>query len=165
MKNRILVLEDHPCIFYVLEMVIKEISQSIEIVKYSKWEAALDYLREMKPDFVITDIQIGDYKQLEIITECNELKTPCMVFTSHINSTILEHCVDHKVQVVVAKSSPIKELKFGVHRLIHRQVFRCELCSEILNAKGRLSEKTPKVIFTPAQEFVILAQIEGKSTI
>jgi DNA-binding NarL/FixJ family response regulator len=67
--------------------------------------------------------------------------------------------------VVVAKSSPIEELKTGLQSLINNQHYRCSVCNQLYDAKNRLSQDTPGVIFSPAEEFVILAQIEGKSTV
>lgn len=104
-------------------------------------------------------------KQLDLIRECFLLKIPCMVFSSHINSTIIEHCDSLNASVIVSKSSSIEELKMGIHKLLNNEVYRCSLSSQVTNKKSRISELTPKVEFSSAEEYVILAQIEGKSTI
>lgn len=162
---RVYIIEDHPSVFQILKLLLEEMGDHMEIVHFPEWTAAVKSIASSPPDFVITDIQIGDFKQLNILTECHEQKIPCMVFSSHINSTILNHCRQYKARVVVAKSAPFEELKQGLQSLLNNHRFRCSVCNQIADAKGRLSEDTPRVIFSAAEEFVILAQIEGKTTV
>ena len=162
---KLLIVEDHPSVTQVLKMMLEEISNEIEITHCSDYIKALQSITANPPDVVITDIQIGEQKQLNVLMECFEKKIPGMVFSSYINSTILNHCEQYRARVVVAKSAPIEELKAGLQRLLNNQRFRCSVCNAISDAKGRLSEDTPRVIFSAAEEFVILAQIEGKTTV
>lgn len=162
---RLFIVEDHPSIFYLLKLIVKETASNVRIEYSADWKLSLKKIKRIRPEFVITDIQIGDYKQLEIIETCSQYEIPFMVFSSHINQTILQHCENHNAQVVVAKSAPIQDLKLGIQNLLLKQPFRCEICKNISNSTGRISEQTPKPIFSYSEEFVILAQIEGKSTI
>lgn len=162
---KLLIVEDHPSVYQVLKIMLEEMTNEIEISHCSDYIEAIQSITENPPDFVITDIQIGEHKQLNVLMECFEKKTPSMVFSSFINSTILSHCEQYKARVVVAKSSPIEELKTGLQSLINNQRYRCSVCNQLYDAKNRLSQNTPGVIFSPAEEFVILAQIEGKSTV
>ena len=146
-------------------MMLEEITPEIEIGHCADYIKALQSIRANSPDFVITDIQIGEHKQLDVLMDCFEKKIPSMVFSSYINSTILSHCEQYKARVVVAKSAPLEELKKGLQSLLNNHRFRCSVCNQLNDAKGRLTEDTPKVIFSPAEEFVILAQIEGKTTL
>jgi DNA-binding NarL/FixJ family response regulator len=162
---KILILEDHPGIYILLETLLKEVSDSPEIDHYTSLENALAAMESNPPDFVITDIQIGEHKQLDTLELCSREKIPYMVFSSYINSTILKHCQEHHARVVVSKSAPVEDLKAGVKNLIHGSYFMCSVCSNIENMKSRISQEVPKVLYTPAEEYVILAQIEGKSTV
>jgi DNA-binding NarL/FixJ family response regulator len=149
----------------LLSIIVREISDKTEIEYFTQWENALQAVNSIPPDFVITDIQIGDCKQLELLMACHERKIPCMVFSSYINHTILDFCSRYQASVVVAKSSPTEDLKKGVQQLMTGKTFQCEVCNNISHSKGCISEETPRVLFTPAEEIVIRAQIEGKSTI
>jgi DNA-binding NarL/FixJ family response regulator len=162
---KILILEDHPVIAHLLETIIKDIANNIAIEHFTAWENALESMNRAAPDWVISDIQIGDFKQLELLEACHEKKIPFMVFSSFINPTIIDHCNQYKARVVVAKSSDMEDLKQGVKSLINNQYFRCAVCNNINHTKSRISEETPRVLFTPSEEFVILAQIEGKNTV
>jgi DNA-binding NarL/FixJ family response regulator len=162
---KILILEDHPGIFHLLEMIVREVSESTTIEHHLDWKNALQTLKSSPPDYVITDIQIGEYKQLELMEECKELKIPFMVFSGYMNSTILGHCDEYRARVVVAKSAPIEDLKLGIQNLLNDGFYRCSICSELGKVKSRVSEEIPRVLFTQAEEFVILAQIEGKTTL
>lgn len=162
---KVYIIEDHPSVFQILKLILEEMGGHLEIVNFPEWTAAVKAIASSPPDFVITDIQIGDFKQLNTLTECYEKKIPCMVFSSYINSTILGQCERHKARVVVSKSSSIEELKIGLQSLIGHRWFQCSACQSLTDSKRRLSEEIPKVIFTPAEEFVILAQIEGKTTV
>lgn len=162
---KIIILEDHPGISFLLSSIISHMPVKIETENFTQLETALQTICSNPPDFVITDIQIGEYKQLEILEACSKRKIPCMVFSSYINSTILKHCEEHHARVVVSKSAPLEDLQAGVKNLIHGSYFRCSVCSNIENMKSRIPQEVPKVVYTPAEEYVILAQIEGKSTV
>jgi DNA-binding NarL/FixJ family response regulator len=97
--------------------------------------------------------------------ECKELKIPFMVFSGYMNSTILGHCDEYRARVVVTKSAPNEDLKLGIQNLLNDGFYRCSICSELGKVKSRVSEEIPRVLFTQAEEFVILAQIEGKTTL
>ncbi len=163
---RILILEDHPSILLVLQQIIKgEINPTIEIISFNDSDSAINFLKSNKTDAVISDIQINNTKQIDIIRECNIQKIPCMVFSSHINPTIIQHCESFNTNVIVSKSSTVEELKLGIRKLLAKEIYRCSLSNQVSQRKSRISEFTPKVDFSAAEEFVILAQIEGKSTI
>ncbi len=163
---KLLIVEDHPGIYYLLQMIAKEISPGIEINYFSDWKEAINSFQESMPDRVITDIQIGDLKQLDMIDECTKLKLPLMVFSSHINPTILQHCHEQRVLVVVSKSAPIEDLKKGVLHLIREKRYRCSVSDMNSNMLSFLrDDDIPRVNFTEAEEFVIWAQIEGKTTV
>jgi DNA-binding NarL/FixJ family response regulator len=165
MPMKILIVEDHPSVALVLQNIIREIAENATIESHTNLSDGLANVRSGWPNLVISDIQIGNHKQLDILMECFEQKTPCMVFSSYINQTILGHCDEYRATVVVAKSSPITELKQGLEALITGHSYRCSACIALSKVHNPLSEDTPKVIFTHAEEFVILAQIAGKSTI
>jgi DNA-binding NarL/FixJ family response regulator len=162
---KILIVEDHPSVAHIVDMMIKEISAEIEVEHHTEWQKGLESIQSNTPDFVITDIQIGEHKQLYMMVECHEKKIPCMVFSSYINPTILGYCEDYRARVVVAKSAPIEEVKQGLKCLINNHRYRCSICRELMHTQNQQTEDMPKVIFSPAEEFVILAQIEGKTTV
>lgn len=161
----ILIIEDHPSICKILELMILEKYPKAIINITEELNTSLEFIKKIKPEFVITDIQLGNFKQIEILEECEKFKIPCMVFSSYINATILEQCITFKVNVVVAKSSSIEDLQKGIYHLLSRSSFRCTLSTEINKTQFDNLEYTPKVIFTAAEESVILAQIAGKSTV
>ena len=162
---KILIVEDHPSVSHIVDMMIKEISAAIEVEHHIHWKKALESIQSNTPDCVITDIQIGEQKQLNMMVECHENKIPFMVFSSFINPTILGYCEDYRARVVVAKSAPIEEVKQGLKCLINNHRYRCSICRELTHTQNEKMEDTPKVIFSPAEEFVILAQIDGKTTV
>jgi len=162
---KILILEDHSIICHVIEKIIIDINPSIDIIYFDSWEHALKDIETNKPDFVITDIQIRSYKQTEILTACSNLKIPCMVYSSNINYTVMQYCHQLKISVIVSKLSSINNLRNGIIQLLQGNSYRCEISQETDDNHEKHQREIPKIIFSAAEENVIIAQMEGKSTI
>jgi DNA-binding NarL/FixJ family response regulator len=162
---KIIILEDHPAISFLLSSIISKIPVKTEIENFTQLGTALQAICSNPPDFVITDIQIEEYKQLEILMKCHKQKIPFMVYSSFINPTILNQCDQYKASVVVSKSASLEDLNTGIQHLIQNKHFRCKVCSSYAESEDNKSRKIPKVVFTSAEESVILAQIAGKTTI
>ena len=162
---KIIIIEDHPAIYHTISQTIENITTDAIISYHEKWEPALEEIKKSPPDFVITDIQIRSYKQLEIPTACMENKIPCMVYTGHVNYTILKHCNNLKVNVIVSKLAKFHNIRDGIEHLFKGENYRCEVCNEISTPKSIIPIETPKAIFTAAEESVIIGQIQGKSTL
>lgn len=162
---RFLILEDHPAIQLVLEQTITKLFPKSELEIHSSIESALDSFKSNDFNYVVTDIQIGDKKDLELAQKCQEKSTPFLVYTSHLNRTIIEMCINLGCHSYVCKSSNVEELKAGLKAMVKGSKFNCSHTKQyIQDAKSR-NDFIPEVQYTDAEYPIIMAQINGESTI
>jgi len=162
---RFLILEDHPAIQLVLEQTISKLYPDSELEFHNNTENALESLITQEFNFVITDIQIRDKKDLELAQKCKEKEIPFLVYTSHLNRTIIELCMNLGCSSYVCKSSEVEELKAGITAMLEGLKYNCTNTKQyIKDAKSR-NDSIPKVNFTDAEYPIIMAQINGESTI
>jgi DNA-binding NarL/FixJ family response regulator len=162
---KLLILDDHPSIFLVIESLLKEIFPDIELNYFQDCQSASKSIEKSPPNFVISDIQIENIKQVEIPRLCHENGIPYMIFSSYINNTVLDLCNELKAMCVVSKSASIYDITQGLKALLSKNHYRCEVCSNIKKSRTYKSDTIPQVLFTVSEEYVIKAQLEGKTTI
>lgn len=162
---RFLILEDHPAIQHVLEQTISKLFPKSELEIHSNIESALDSFKSNDFSYVVTDIQIGEKKDLELAQKCQEKNTPFLVYTSHLNRTIIEMCINLGCNSYVCKSSAVEELKEGLKAMVKGSKFNCSHTKQyIQDAKSR-NDFIPEVHYTDAEYPIIMAQIKGETTI
>ncbi len=162
---RFLILEDHPAIQHVLEQTISKLFPKSELEIHSNIESALDSFKSNDFSYVVTDIQIGEKKDLELAQKCQEKNTPFLVYTSHLNRTIIEMCINLGCNSYVCKSSAVEELKEGLKAMVKGSKFNCSHTKQyIQDAKSR-NDFIPEVHYTDAEYPIIMAQINGETTI
>jgi DNA-binding NarL/FixJ family response regulator len=161
----LLILDDHPSVFLVLKSLLMELCPDIKLHYFSDVEQAIQSINTAPPECVISDIQVHHTKQLEVPKLCHEKSIPFMIFSGHINTTILNLCSEIKALCVVSKSASIPDLTEGLKALLSKKSYCCAVCSALKKSNTMTSDIIPPVLFTDSEEYVIKAQLEGKSTI
>jgi|694.fasta_scaffold23292_2 DNA-binding NarL/FixJ family response regulator len=162
---KLLILDNQPIMHLVFESLLKEVGYEGEQLFFNELGDALLAIDSQLPDFVITDIQIDQRKQLEVLSLCAERKIPYMVYTSHVNYYIIDFGRKHGMRCFVSKTAPIRDLIDGLRSLLNGQSYSCSMTMQFLDRQGAVDEQIPQVLFTHAEEDVILGQIAGKSSI
>ena len=67
--------------------------------------------KELKPDLIITDIEMPDINGIEMIKELNEtnLLTKIIILSSVVNSQVMQEALKYRTPVI---KKPLKEAKF-----------------------------------------------------
>lgn len=162
---KLLILDDHPSIHLVFQALLSDLQFDGSIMFYTELVESLKAIAVEQPDFVITDIQIDSRKQLEVLSLCAAQKIPYLVYTSHVNYYIIDFGRNHGMTCFVSKTAPIPDVLSGLRALLSSQSFYCSITKQFLDRQTSADEQIPQVIFTHAEEDVILGQIAGKSSI
>jgi DNA-binding NarL/FixJ family response regulator len=158
------ILDDHPGIHAVMELSIKKLFPESECHFFIDSKEAIAYCSKNSVDFAISDIQIGESKRLDFANFCGEQKIPFMIYSSFLNISIIEGLAKLSCRAYVSKSSGIPELKNGIKAVVSDSLFNCTIVEKYLSNASEQHE-IPFLEFTEVELPVILAQINGESTV
>ena len=161
---KVLILDDHQIIYQALSELILIIDENISVFHCADVITAIDSIKNNRPNFVITDIQIGDSKQLAVMRLCHKLKIPFMVYTGFVNGYIVNECDSLNCNSYISKSSSTTELRLGIESLFKKSVYRCSIVKKYMNRSPSIVDYTPELNFTKNEEDIILGMINGEST-
>lgn len=149
----ILVLDDHPSIVEFITIKLQELNNNLTIFKANTVEQALTLLEENEVDRVISDLQIITGKNMVIPEYCCRKRIPYMVYSSHVNYTLIKELKEYKVACYVSKGAKTECLTDGLRKLIKNRSYFCpEVKKERLNKSGsdiprpKLSKAEYKVV-------------------
>jgi len=158
------ILDDHPVIHVVMDLTIKKAFPESKCNFFIDSKEAIAYCSKNSVDFAISDIQIGESKRLDFANFCGEQKIPFMIYSSFLNISIYEGLAKLSCRAYVSKSSSIEDLELGIKALIGNEIHECAVVKKYLNNVSDQHE-IPFLEFTEVELPVILAQINGESTI
>jgi DNA-binding NarL/FixJ family response regulator len=162
---KFLVLEDHPAIHLVIRQTIEKLFNEVEIVSHQNSNEAIEEFDKEDFSFIITDIQIQDRKELALAKKCATKEIPFMVYTSHLNRTIIDTCFQLGCKAYVCKTAPVEELATGINSMVNGLKFYCDATKKYIENTETTSDIIPEISYTEAELPIILAQIKGESTI
>jgi len=162
---KFLVLEDHPAIHLVIRQTIEKLFNEVEIVSHQNSNEAIEEFDKDDFSFIITDIQIQDRKELALAKKCATKEIPFMVYTSHLNRTIIDTCFELGCKAYVCKTAPVEELGTGINSMVNGLKFYCDATKKYIENTETTSDIIPEISYTEAELPIILAQIKGESTI
>jgi two-component system, NarL family, invasion response regulator UvrY len=158
---KILFLDDHPTIAAILSDLVKLIPIEMDIYQAYSVKSAFDILQSEPIDRVVCDLQIKTGKSLEIPEYCSRFNIPFLVFSSHLNHTLIRQLEILAMLGYVSKASSIDELKDGLLCLIENKKYYCSNVESELFKTGK--EEIPKLSITPAERRVLEAMKTGKT--
>jgi DNA-binding NarL/FixJ family response regulator len=121
---------------------------------------AFEILQSESIDRVVCDLQIKTCKSLDIPKYCSRFNIPFLVFSSHLNHTIIRQLEILNMLGYVSKASSIDELKDGLLCLIENKNYYCSIVESEAFEIGK--EEIPKLTITPAERRVLKAMKTGK---
>ncbi len=161
---KIVILDDHQVIQEILGELVLMVCEKADLFYFTELLPAIQFISREKPNFVITDLQIADKKQLDVVRLCDSLKIPYMVYTGYVNGYIVNECDAYSCVSYVSKSSSKLELKTGIDSLFKRNVFRCSNVKKYMNRNPKLLDYIPEVYCTKSEEDVLNGIIEGETS-
>jgi DNA-binding NarL/FixJ family response regulator len=157
---KILFLDDHPTITAILSDLVKLIPIEMDIYQAHSVKSAFEILQSESIDRVVCDLQIKTCKSLDIPKYCSRFNIPFLVFSSHLNHTIIRQLEILNMLGYVSKASSIDELKDGLLCLIENKNYYCSIVESEAFEIGK--EEIPKLTITPAERRVLKAMKTGK---
>lgn len=149
----ILILDDHPSIVEFIAIKLQELHNNLTVYKTNTVEQALPFLEENIVDRVICDLQIITGKNMIIPEYCCRKQIPYMVYSSHVNYTLIKELKESKVTCYVSKGAETEYLIEGLKKLLKNRSYSCpEVKKEELNTNGtdiprpKLSKSEYKVV-------------------
>jgi len=168
---RILLADDHPIFRRGLRQVL-EMDQRLKIVfEADDGDAALEHIRDLKPDVAILDLDMPGRNGLEVVRGLREqrLSVPVVFLTMHKDAHLLNSALDAGVKGYVLKDSAVTEIVNAVKTVAAGQNFISpQLSTHLINRASRatqLAEQKPAITeLTPTERRVLKLVGEYKTS-
>ncbi len=161
---RVLIAEDQALVLGALAALL-EIEGDIEVVGQARNGAeALDLVRSLRPDVLLTDIEMPQMTGLDLATELNRQQAPVRVIivTTFARQGYLRRALEAGVSGYLLKDSPAAQLADAVRRVnAGLRVVDPELASEAWATADPLTDRERQVLRL-ADEGSSGAEIAGK---
>jgi DNA-binding NarL/FixJ family response regulator len=142
-RIRIVLVEDHAILREGLRALI-EIETEFEVVgEFGSVEAAVDGIRGLQPDLVLTDLALPGRSGIELLAEIQHISplTRTLVLTAHENEEYIRAALNAGANGYVLKDATSAELMRAIRTVSVGQQFLCKaIASKILS--GYLSGYT-----------------------
>ena len=117
-RKRILVVDDDEDLLELLGDVLSTAGFEVELA--TTGAAALQKLREQKPDLLLTDFELGEMSGIELAKRARKLAgdLPVLVLTGHGGKPTARSALAKVADVVLAKPIDCQELVAAVKRLV-----------------------------------------------
>ncbi len=149
----VLVLDDHPPIVEFLAIKLRELDGELNILQAYNVEQALQFFESNEVNRVICDLQIISGKNMAIPNHCHKMGIPFMVYSSHVNYSLIKELKSYNITCYISKGSKIDSLKEGLKNLLKNTPYFCsEVQKEQLNhslndvPRPKLSKSEHKIV-------------------
>ncbi len=157
---KIAILDDHPVVLDGLYSFLKGNFPYFEISTYNNIDSFKNHLNIEKIDILILDLRIHTVdSSIELIKylkiACPNLKL--IVFTSFVNSSYVNECVELGINSYISKDSPIINIKKAIEALVLGNNYYDEEINSLIrktkitqvnnNKKDLLSKREMEIIF------------------
>lgn len=143
----IAILDDHPIILDGLSTYIENAFPGAKVTTYSRIDLFMSHIKLDVIELLILDLKIQTVQDsIELIKylKANHKTIKICVFTSFINKSYVNECVDLGVNSYVSKDSSIKNIKLAIEALISDEDYfskEIECLIDKRNNKERLIRK------------------------
>jgi len=156
----ILLIDDHPAIQALVKQHILAFSSNAEVIScFTVNDAKQLFSSLTKIDFVISDLELVEGCNLDVLTICHHNRIPCMIYSSHVNKVLLNEAEKLGVNCYVSKKSVLEHLDKGLKALLTGTQYQCSIVQRMKESNTSFIE-TKKLILTTGQKKIlnILAQ-------
>jgi len=117
-NTRIVIADDHVLVAQGLERLLMECFPQVDVV--SGGQALLEYVREKRPDLVITDLSMPDLSGLEVMRQLHreDIRVPFVFLTMHGDSTMAAEALRAGASAYVLKSVAGEELLRAIREVL-----------------------------------------------
>lgn len=150
----ILILDDHPIILNVLQECVKSLVPDANLLCTTNIDDANKIILNNQINYAICDVQIVTGKSTLIPSICFKNKIPYMIFSSHVNKTLISTFSELGSKVYVSKSSSQSELRKGIESLLNNQKYNCSYVQITINSSAKETKNTP-ILFKKSQKRIL----------
>ncbi|WP_196259615.1 response regulator [Pelagibacterium limicola] len=115
-SKKLIILESDPLIATLIETEVREYGWEVDGVA-SDEDAALDFLKTVRPDLAILDIGLDSLNDTRIAAACRSRGTPFVLMTG---SARREVPAEWELAAVVAKPFTSEDLRLGMEEALKR---------------------------------------------
>ncbi len=159
----VLVLDDHPVMLEYVCNAVKMGFPESRVIKAKSIEQAEIFIEEGAIQAAICDLQIKSGKSMVIPALCCDNNIPFMVYSSHVNFSLIEELAQLNVKCYVSKASDIENLNQGIiNLLLNQHKYLCPVVLQESQNVGLGNFSKPKL--SKSEWRVIKAYASGLNT-
>lgn len=132
---KLLILEDHGAIRETVIRYVHDINPNIEIIETDNVEDADQAIANTKINYAICDLELTKGCNINPIEALYRERIPFMVYSSHVNKSLIKELETKRVRCYVSKQSDMKEFKTGLEALFNNRKHYCPIVMETLKSK------------------------------
>lgn len=152
---KVLIIEDQPAIQVIVAEEILKIEPNAQIISYNGIKEAIDFLENGNVvDFVISDLELKNGYNTQILIYCGENRLPMMVYSSHVNKVLMLEIEANNVQCYVSKKSEFHTLKLGITSLFNNESYFCPTVLKTIQSNTAF-KSTERLDLTKSQKKII----------
>jgi DNA-binding NarL/FixJ family response regulator len=151
----ILLIDDHPGIQSLVKQHILAFAPNAEVIGcFNVNEAKQLFSSQTKIDFVISDLELVEGCNLDVLNICHHNRIPCMIYSSHVNKVLLNEAEKLRVNCYVSKQSDLSHLDKGLKALFTNKKYYCSIVQRMKESNTSFKE-TKKLILTSGQKKIV----------
>ena len=151
----ILLVDDHPAIQSLVKQHILAFSPNADVMGcFNINDAKQLFSRQTKIDFVISDLELLEGCNLDVLNICHRNRIPCMIYSSHVNKVLLNEAEKLGVNCYVSKKSELEHLDKGLIALFTKKQYYCSIVKRMKESNTSFKE-TKKLILTSGQKKIV----------
>lgn len=162
-RARVAIVEDQTVFREMLAELLR-LDPGCEVVgAYGAGQAALRAICSLKPELAIVDLVLPDMSGLELVRELHVAlpQLRILVVTAQERSEVVLEVFHAGVHGIVTKSTPLRELKEAVRRVIEGKAYYCATTSSVLRTH---SARSPAVPLSAREQQIVRLVALGRSS-
>lgn len=165
---KVIIVDDHELVAEGISNLFKNLSNFQLVGVYSNSNEALTKIEILKPDLVITDLDMPGLNGLELIEKTNSQNKPkYILLTMHLDRNTVKKAIKLGVEGYILKNADTNEFQHCIHTVMKGHTYFTPKSMEILIDKGTEVKSTglKKVQLLTERELEVLKLVvQGLST-
>ncbi len=159
---KLLLLEDHVAVRETVIRYILEITPTMIVLEANNVEDADQFIKNTKINYAICDLELTKGCNINPIEGLYRERIPFMVYSSHVNKSLINELESKKVRSYVSKQSNMTDFKMGLEALFNGGKHYCPIVTETLKS-NKVEENTGRLRLSKSERKVIELLSKGQT--
>lgn len=159
---KLLLLEDHVAVRETVIRYILEITHTMIVLEANNVEDADQFIKNTKINYAICDLELTKGCNINPIEGLYRERIPFMVYSSHVNKSLINELESKKVRSYVSKQSNMTDFKMGLEALFNGGKHYCPIVTETLKS-NKVEENTGRLRLSKSERKVIELLSKGQT--